>query len=638
MYEFIERQKKNKTLIRVIIAIIAVPFVFFGVESYVGRSGDGGRAVARVGSYSISQEEFSQALRERQNAIHRAMPGRVDPEMLDNPQLRQAILEGLIQRRVLIQHAQSAGVTVTDSQLKAAIDGHEFFRDENGRFSYDRYVEFLRSESMTPAVFEARMRQDLMIRHLANGVAESGFLSRTGTDQLLRVASQQREVSHATISPERYLPNVKIEAEAVKQYYDANPGEFRVPEQVRVEYVTLSIETLMQGVEISPDETRKYYDSNRRQFGVEESRQAAHILIAPDVGEGAEAKPKARARAEEIHRELLKNPKRFAEAAKKYSQDPGSAAAGGDLGGRISPGSMKDTPDLERAIFELKPGEISAPVETQHGFHIIRVTSVEPATIRPFEEVRGQIEQELRKQQAARRFAEMAERFNNTVYEQSESLMPAAELAQSKPQQSGWIMRDSAEPPLNHPRLLAAVFSQETLKERRNTEAIEIAPGTLVAARVLEHKPASTQPFDEARAELEKRLTLREAARLASEEGRRMLEELGQGKPVKVDWSEPVLVSRDETKDLPEPVLRQTFRMDVSSLPAYSAIDSPSGAYVLLRVTRAQAPDNLPPEKATQLTDQLRDVVAQETFSAYIASLREKAGVKVFREQLEKSQ
>lgn len=632
MFEFVYKHKK---VIQIIFLVLIVPpFALFGIDVYF-RDGGSGQAVARVGDYNISTEEFSQALRERQNVLHRTMPGRINPEMLDNPQLRQAILDSLINRRLLLLRARDMGITVTDAQLKAAIHGQEVFKEGNGEFSYERYVEFLRGEGMTPVTFEGRMRQDLIIRQLGDGLAETGILPRAELDLLQRIASQQREISYATISPEAYLGKVKIEPEAVRKYYDANPGEFRIPEQVRAEFVTLSIEALAQRIEVNPEEVRKYYESNRRQFGVEESRRAAHILITPEAGGGADAKQKARARAEEIHRELVKNPKGFAAAAKKHSQDPGSAAKGGDLG-RISRGSMKDTPALERAIFELKPGEISAPVETQHGFHVVQVTDVEPATVKPFEQVRGQIEQELRKQQAARRFAELAEKFSNTVYEQSESLKAAAELVQSDLKQSGWISRENAEPPFNNPRLLAAIFSDETLKDRRNTEAIEVAPGTLVAARVAEHKPAAVQPFEEARAALEKQLALREAARLAAADARGMLEALKQGKSVKADWSEPQLVSRDDSKSLPEAVLRQAFRMDASKVPAYGSVDSPRGATVLLRVSRVQTPEKVPPEKAQQITEQMQQILAAEVFSAYLASLRQTIGVKVFKEQLEK--
>jgi peptidyl-prolyl cis-trans isomerase D len=633
MFDFVTRHKR---LIQVILAIIFLPFAFFGVDIYFRDMG-GKQAVARVGDYAIGQDEFSRALRERQEAIQRSVQGRIDPALLDNPELRQAVIEGLIQRHLLIERAQKTGITVSNERLRDAIGEIAAFRDEDGKFSFPRYQQFLKSEGMTPAIFEARLRQDMMLQQITNGYVGTTLVSRAAADLILRLASQQREVSYLTLSPDTYLSHVKLDPGAAKQYYEANANEFRVPEQARAEYVALSADALMQGIQIDPEEVRKYYESNRKQFGIDESRQAAHILVSVEPAASPEAKQKARARADEVYRELQKNPDGFADAAKKHSDDPGSAAKGGDLGS-ISRGAMKDTPEFERALFQLKPGEISAPVETRHGFHIIRLVALQPATVKPFEEVRAQIEKDLKRQLSMRRFAELADQFNNAVYEQSESLKPAAELVKTAPRQSGWITRTNAEPPLNNPRLLNAIFSDEVLKDRRNTEAVEVATGLIVAARIIEHKAPSTQPFEEVRAALEKRLALREAARLAAEEGRRLLEELKQGKPAKVAWSPSQRVSSDDPKGLPEPVLRQVFRMDASKLPAYNGVDSPRGAYVLLRLDRVVETDKIPPEKAKALSDQMRSGLAREVLSSYIASIKQRAGVKINGELLEKKQ
>lgn len=634
MFAFVE---KNKKLIQIAFLVLIVPpFALFGVDAYF-RGIEGGQSVAQVGDYVVSEEEFSRALREQQQGLQRAMQGqRIDPALLDNPALRTATLETLIQRRLLIDQAYRAGITVTDGQLKSNIGAAAVFQDADGKFSYSNYEQYLHAENMTPAMFEARVRQDMLLQQVTSGYAGSGFVPRTVSGLLARLAGEQREISHATLLPDAFLARVRIDAAAAKQYYDANVGEFRVPEQARVEYVVLSADALMEKLQPDPAEVKKFYDANRNQFGAEEARQAAHILIAVDAGASPETKQAARAKAAAIYRELEKKPGGFGEAAKKHSNDPGSAAKGGDLG-YIGRGAMQDTPEFEGALFLLKPGEISAPVETRHGFHIIRLLAVREGRVKAFEEVRGQIETEMRKQLAARRFAELADGFNNVVYEQSESLKPAAELSGGAVQQSGWIMRSAAEPPLNNPRLLAAIFSDEVLKDRRNTEAIEVASGTLVAARLIESKPASTRPFEEVRAELEKRLTMREAARLAAEEGRRLLDELKQGKPATVAWSAPQMVSRDEPpKDIPEPVLQQAFRLDAAKVPAYTGVDSPRGAYVLLRVGKVQEAGNIPPEKAKALSDQMRMVQGQEAMTAYIASLRQKAGVKINQERVVK--
>ena len=628
MYDFVA---KNKKLIQVVLAIIFLPFAFFGIDTYF-RGGPGGQAVARVGDSVISAEEFSRALREQQDQLRRAVDGRIDPAMLDNAELRSGTLESLIQRRLLLEGALRAGIVVSDEQLDKVIARLPEFQDGTGKFAPGRAEEVLRAQGMRAQDFRARLRQDLLLQQIAGGLTRGGFVPRAVAERLTRLTEQQREVTYAVIAPEKFAGKVKLDAGAARKYYDANPGEFRIPQQARVEYVVLSTPALMQQVQVSPAEVKQFYESNRRQFEVPESRQASHILIAIDEG----GRDKARARAQEIYQEARKKPGSFADLAKKYSQDPGSAARGGDLG-FLPRGVMKDVPEFEDVLYKLKPGEISPPVESKLGHHIIRLTKIQPAQGKSFEEMRPRIEAELKRQAAARRFAETAEAFSNAAYEQSESLKPAAEVAKTVAQTSGWLTRESAaEAPLNNPRLLAAIFSDESLRGKRNTEAIEVAPGVLVAARVVEHKPEGMRPFEAVREALQKGLVLREAGRLAAEEGRRLLAELQQGKPAPVVWSAPQMVSAAQSRNIPEAVLRQAFRADVSKLPAHAGVENLLGGYTLVRITRVQDPGNIPPERVDMVAGSLRQVLGQETLNAYVGAVRQKVDVTISKEQLEK--
>ena len=629
MFDFTQ---KHKRLIQIILAIIFLPFAFFGVDSYF-RNSEGAQGVATVGGHTITQNEFSRALQERQRAVQRQLQGQLDPAMLDSPEVRSLTLEALIRRKVLIDRALRSGLTVSDEQLKKVIAELPPFQDQ-GKFSFERYGQFLKSEGETPVSFEARLRQDLILQQLTEGYGDSTFVSRTVAERLTRLAEQQREVAQIIIAPEQFTAQVKLEGDAAQKYYEANRNEFEVPEQVRLEYVLLSLEALMQQVPVDPKEVEKFYTANRAQFEKLESR-ARHILIAVDPAAGAEAKEKARATAEGLYRDLQKKPASFPDLAKQHSQDPGSAANGGDLG-LLTRGAMKEAPQFEDALFALKEGEISKPVETRFGFHIIQATEVKGARGKTLEEMRGQIEAELKKQTAARTFAELADKFNNMVYEQSETLKPAAELVKSAPKQSSWIMRtQAADPVLNHPKLLQAVFSEDVLRNKRNTEAIEVGPGTIVAARVIEHKPAAIQPFADVKSAVEKRLTLREAARLAAQDGKAKLELLRQGKEVPGTWSAPQVVTRSEFKPFSEQAARQAFRVDAGKLPAYAGVESAQGGYTLLRVTRVIEGQGQP-ETRQQFSEALRRLLGQEELTAYVESLKQKAGVKISKEVLEK--
>jgi peptidyl-prolyl cis-trans isomerase D len=561
--------------------------------------------------------------------------GRVDAALLDTPEQRAAVLEDIVRQRVLLAHAFQSGLTVSSEQLRGYISQAPELQ-ENGQFSKERYQQFLKGRNMTAAGFENDLRRNILLSQLSKAYFQTSFVPRSVAERVLRIAEQQREVSRAMISPDKFVSSVKLEEGAAKKYYDAQQEEFRIPEQVRVEYVTLSAESLLDSVQVDPAEVKKYYDQNQRQFGTAESRQASHILITIDKSGGDAAKAKARALAEQIANELKKDPSKFAELARKHSQDPGSAAKGGDLG-TFSRGSMVKA--FDDAVFSMKPGEISQPVESEYGYHVIRVTAVNPAQIRSFNEARPDIEKELKKQRVSRVYAETAEKLNTVAFEQSDTLKPAADLLKQAPQQSGWLSRSGAQDAkLNNPKLLQAIFSDDVVNNKRNTEAVEIAPGNIVVARVLEHKPSAVRSFEEVKSAIEKKLVESRASQLAAQEGRQLLEQLRQGKDAQVQWSPPQLVTRREAKGFAEPLVKEVFKSDAAKLPAYSGVEAPGGGYVLLKISRVVEPEKLDRAQQNSLGEALAQLVGEEHFTAYLESLKQKTKVRINKEAIERKQ
>ncbi|MGA0023819.1 MAG: SurA N-terminal domain-containing protein [Burkholderiales bacterium] len=629
MFDWID--KNRKTVMIGIFVLIVPPFAFFGIDSYF-QGGSSGDAVATVGDYKISQFEFSQSLRERQEMLQRMAGGRVDPALIDSSELRFSVVDNLVQQRLLLERAARTGMVVTDNHVRDIVSSVDAFK-ENGKFSYPLYEDLLKAQGMTPTMFEQRVRQDLLTDHVIHAYNGSTFVSRSEAANLLRISEQQREVSHFTLRADAFVPQVKLEADAVRKYYDSHQDEFRVPEQVRVEYLTLSADILAAQMQSTAAEVRKAYDENARRFEVKESRQASHILITPDAGGGAEAKQKAKAKAETLYAQLKKNPKEFAALAKQHSQDPGSAAKGGDLG-FFERGAM--VKPFDDAVFSMKPGDIAPPVESEFGYHVIRLDAVRGGKAKTFEEARPEIEAELKKQVAGRKFAELAEAFSNTLFEQSDSLKAAAELIKSAPQKSGWLTRNGADNALlGNPKLLQAVFSDDVLRNKRNSEAIEVAPGVLLAARVVEHKPATVQPFDQVSGALQKKLTLQQAGQLAAQEGRARLEALRAGKETQVTWSAPLLASRGDPKGIPGEVLRQAFKADVSKLPVYSGTEA-GGGYTLVRVSKVQEAAAGDKEKQNAIAQTLRQVAGQAELAAYLASLKQKTSVSIRKDAIER--
>lgn len=380
---------------------------------------------------------------------------------------------------------------------------------------------------------------------------------------------------------------------------------------------------------VSDAEIKAWFDGHKDRFQQAEERRASHILIASEkIG-----KDKARARAEDLLREIQKNPAAFASLAKKNSDDPGSAAKGGDLGffGR----GMMVKP-FEEATFALKDGEISGIVESDFGFHIIKLTGIHAAKEKSLADVRGEIEAELKKAAASRKFAEAAEAFSNLVYEQSDSLKPAAEKFGLAVKQSEWLGRQAnpANGPLANEKVLTAVFSEDSVKNRRNTEAVEIAPNTLVAARIVDYKPATLQPFDSVKGSIETMLRRQEAQALARKDGETHLEALRKGSD-SLKWGAAKSVSRLDPRQIPQPAAPTVFKMDTSRLPGYAGVDLPGAGYALYKLVGVNAGDALDDARKQALLRQLNTLEVQEEVQSYLAALRSRYKVEINKAVLE---
>lgn len=628
MFDFVYRHRRALQLILAL--IIIPPFAFFGVDSYL-RNSDAVAPIATVNGQSIGQQEFNISLRERQEMMQNMSGGKMDAAMLDSAEMRFAVAESLVTQKVLLQHGSRSGLLATDQQLQSLLSQVPALQ-EAGKFSHERYEQFLKSRNRTAVDFEMELRRDMVLQQVNDAYGESNFLPRTVVQRLSRLMETQREASTYTLVPDKFVAKVAIEADAVKKYYDSQQAAFRTPEQVRVEYVVLSIDALLPAVKVDPEEVKRAFDDQAKRVQVQESRQASHLLIAVDAKATAEEKQKARAKAADLLKQVKAKPASFAELAKANSQDPGSAANGGDLGSFKRADMTKAFAD---AAFGMKVGDISDLVETEYGLHIIKLTGITEAKAPTFEAMRGQIETDLKRAAAGKDFAAKAEQFNDLVFTQSESLKPAADLAKSAVQQSDWFSRNMAgDARLKHPKLQQAIFSDDVLKNKRNTEAVEVTPGTLVAARLLEHKPSVVRPFDEVKAGIETRLTQQRAAQLAAQEGRALLESLRQGKPAEVAWSAPQMVNfSSRIKGLDEEVQKQILRADSTKLPAYAGVESPAG-YTLIRITRAIEPEKIDAEKEKNLAQAMQQAQGQEQNAAFLASLKQKADVKIRKEQI----
>jgi peptidyl-prolyl cis-trans isomerase D len=593
--------RSNRRWLMVIMMLLIVPaFAFFGLQGY-SRFLEQEGALAKVDGQPITQQEFEAAQRDRADRLRQSFGADFDPRLLETPEARASILESIMLERALRSEADRANVVVTNEQLRAVIASVPAFQ-QDGRFNYDRYRTWLASQGMSEAMFEQRVRSDLRRQGLLQAVVESAIVPREVAQRLETLLLEEREIRQLMFPAEQFMAQVKVTDEQIAEYYANNRNSFETPENVRIEYVVLSPEMLAGTVAASEDELRAYYEQNKARFGAPEQRRASHILIP---AEGAD-KAAARKTAELARAKVTANPGEFANVAREMSKDPGSAAQGGDLGffGR----GMMVKP-FEDVVFSLKPGEISDIVETDFGFHIIQVTEVQASQVKPFEEVRAEIEGELANQQAQRRFAEAADQFTNMVYEQADSLKPAADKFNVRVHTVDALTRQGLPPHIT-PRVVEAIFSDESLRQRRNTQAIEVGSNTLVAARVLEHRPAAVRPLQEVAPQIRQIVQQREALRLAREAGEARLAQLRQ-QPSDAGFAPARVVSHQQAEDIGPGALSKIMRVPADKLPTYVGAETESG-YLIAQVLTAKSGKQLDAGQR----DAQRRVIAQQAAAA----------------------
>jgi peptidyl-prolyl cis-trans isomerase D len=623
MFELI---RKNKRISQVILAIIILPFMFFGMDAYFGGAPGGGE-VASVGGSKITAAEFDQALREQQDRLREAMGGQFDRELFESEAFRRSVLESLINQRVLALHALDSRIVVTQPEMQQVIASLPAFQ-EDGRFSLERYERLVRAQGMSPSMFEARLAQDLRVQQIATAVADSAFSGTVPARLFLLAQLEEREIREATLPVERFIDQVALDANAAQAFYDANPALFERAPRLRAEYVVFDEAALRRTLSFSEDQIRAYYEGNQDQFGQQEERRARHILIQVSAAAPDAEVAQARERASDILSALRSDPERFEELARTESQDPGSAARGGDLG-FFGPGAMVES--FEEAAFSLEVGEISDLVRSDFGFHIIEVTAITPATIRPLEEVRGEIVAQLGTQEATRQFAMLAEQFSNTVYEQPDSLQPVAEELGLDIRATDWITRDSGSVGrFRDQRLINALFAEEVRVGGENTPAIEVERGSLVSARVIEFEAAQRLPYDEVREGIEEQLRAEAAARMAREEGEAVLAGLARGEDTaELEWSTTRTLQRG-APTMPQAAMQAVFSASVAQLPTHVGAPMPDGSYALFRIDAINHPELADDDPRLQaMAQQYERLMGEKDFNAYIGALRDRYKVEI---------
>ena len=623
----------SKILMGLLFLLVIPSFVLFGIDSY-SRFSDQGAPVAKVAGNKITQGEWDAAHQREVERIRASVPN-LDSKLLDSAEARYATLERMVNERVISAAADKQLLITSDQRLASYLQQDPSIaglRGADGKLDMERYRQLAGSQGMTPEMLEAKVRQDLSAQQVLGGLQQSVVASQSQTDAALNAYLQRREIQIQKWVPADFAAKVQVTDADLEKFYQAQSERFRSVESADIEYLVLDTLALQKSISLPEQDLKTYYEQNVQRLAGKEERRASHILINAAKDAPAADRAKARAKADELLAAVRKAPKSFADVARKNSQDTGSATKGGDLD-FFAKGAMVKA--FEDAAFALKKGDISDVVESEFGFHIIQLTDIKAPKAPSFESMRPQLEADLRKQQAQRQFAEQAETFTNSVYEQADSFKPTADRLKLTVQKAQGLTRTpaaGAQGVLANAKLLQTLFAEDSVSKRRNTPALEVAPNTLVSARIVAYRPAAVRPFADVKDDVRRQYVVEKSAELAKAEGQAKLASW-KDQAAQAQVGTALIVSRDQTQGQPSAVVDAVLRADPARLPAVVGVDLGTQGFVVARVNKLVARDASSPQQVAQSRQQMTQLWGQAETQAYLTYLKQQLKAEILIEK-----
>lgn len=628
-------RKHSKSVMYLLFLLIIPSFIFVGVDqSYFSGSSP---VVAKIGRQEITQEEWDNTHRYESDRMRAEAP-QMDAKWLDSAEARYVTLERMVRDRVFQQVATDQHLVTSDAALARtlqSIPAIASLKREDGSLDVEGYRSLLAMQGMTPEAYEASLRRNLSLSQVVGGVMNSTVATEAVSEAAMQAFVQRREIQVLNFKASDYAAKVEVTDEALKAYYAAHADMFQQAEQADIEYVVLGLDAVRAGIELNEADVQTYYKENAaRLAGVQDERRASHILVNAPQSMPAAEREAAKAKATALLEQVKAQPQTFAAVAKAESEDVGSAAQGGDLGffGR---GAM--VPEFEQAAFALEEGAISDLVESEFGYHIIQATGVKRSEVPSFEKMRAQIESDLKEQQAQRKFAEVAENFSNLVYEQSESLAPVAEQLGLTVQTAVGVQREpqlGASDVLRNARFLEALFSADSLENKRNTEAVDLGGSKMVAGRVVRYAPAQQQAFEDVKEQVRGLFVSQQSAVLAREAGEVLLKQAQEnGADALAGFGSAQVVSRVEPAGVAVPVLNAALQAKTDNLPSVAGVDLGNEGYALVRINKIEAFEQKNVDVSRQALNQYVQLWSSAEGAAYYEFLKKSVGVQIKVEQ-----
>ena len=613
------RDRAQGFVVGVIVLFICLTFALWGIDEYIGAGGK--VVVAEVNGDEIELSEFQRMFQRLRQQAQILYGDQFDEAQWSGEQAKASTLDQVVDERILLQLATDANMRISDRQVFEQIRNNEQFRDEAGNFSQQTYSTLVGYMGFSEIGFEQQMRRDLLLNQLRRGVAGSAFVTRKEAQATERLRKQTRDIAYAVVPVERFKDDGEPSEEEIKAFYTEDTDRYRVAEKASLEYVTLSIEQLMK--EVTPDEQalKEYYQANETNFTQEEQRNANHILIQVRRDAPESEAEEALAKATAIREQALQSGASFEQLAEENSDDIGSRTEGGETG---MFGREVMAPEFEQAVFSMEIGDISEPIRTDFGYHIIRLKEIDEGGLQTFEQARLDVEEQYRREQAETVFFEQAEQLTELAFEQPDSLMPISDALGLEIQKTA--LADRNELVLSVPfAVVQAAFKDETLIDGLNSEPIETDNGEVLVVRVKEHKPTRIASLDEVRDEVISAIRDKKAREATAAYGEQLLTRFRDGEDPQtvlaeeeLEWKIETAQDRNST-DINRAVLRAAFKAETpaDSEKTYIGVGYGLGDYALAQITNVNYPAN-----AELSSDEVEAVQSTVTRSRVIADWR----------------
>ena len=620
-----------------IVILLIIPFALWGINEYFGTGGP--LVIANVNGEEISQQAYQREYYNQRDRMRQMFGDQFNPSLMD-PQIKKKALDDIINREVLVQSAHDVGYRISDEYLVQTIQGFESFQ-EDGKFSNNLYKQQLNAQGESPSTFEYRIQRAILSQQLYSGLSATSIVTKQDVDQLLRLQEQTRDIGYMVLKADSFKQDTDATEEAIKKYYDEHSERYMTPEMVSLQYIELNVKDLSSDEQPTEEELKQFYEERSSLYVIPEERRTRHILINVDAGASEEQTQSAKKKVEDLHKQIVEGAD-FEKLAKEYSEDPGSAELGGDIG-FFGEGSLD--PFYEQTMFQLKVGEVSEPVKSAFGYHIIKLEEIREQKVKPVDEVKSTRIAEYQQGIAERKYFELSEKLTNLAYEVPDSLEDAAGGTGLPIKTTVLFARNGGAGIASNPKVSSTAFSDDVLKQGYNSEPIELGENHVVVIRVKDHQDAKLKPLDEVKAQIKSHIINEKARERANEQGASIIEQLAKGdatpeaaaKIVNVEWKQAGELIRTD-RSIDSKIVEQAFKMKkpTEGKPSYDGVALASGDYAVVGISKVTDGDiaSIDEAKRQTLLRNIAGIRGEAAFSSYLQSLKDSASIVVQEDSL----